>query len=192
MKADRDKQRTRIVGAAIRLAEEHGLDRVGLREVAEEVGLALGTLYKSFRNKDEILGAVVDRQMAAMREALGGPVPAGETAADRVHSFFERFTEVVARHPAFTRGMLGALSTGRGAVVKAILRSDVETSKMVIGAIRGVPAAEVDFERCGDDERETAFLLRQIWFASMIGWSVGLHPLDEVVAHIDIAARRFL
>ncbi len=192
MKVDRDTQRSRIIGAAIRLAEEHGLDQVGLREVAEEVGLALGTLYKSFRNKDEILGAVVERQMALMREALEEPIAEGETAAERVNAFFDKFTRVIARHPAFTRGMLSALSSGRGAVVKAILKSDVETSRMVIGAIRGVPAGAVDPDACTEDERECAFLLRQVWFASMIGWSVGLHPLDEVLEHIAMAARRLL
>lgn len=192
MKVDRDTQRSRIVGAAIRLAEERGLDRVGLREVAEEVGLALGTLYKSFRNKDEILAAVVERQMALMREALEEPIAEGDTPAERVNAFFEKFTRVIARHPAFTRGMLGALSTGRGAVVKAILKSDGETTKMIVGAIRGVPASEIDLDECTDCEREGAFLLRQIWFASMIGWSTGLHPLEEVVDHIDMAARRFL
>jgi len=178
------------VGAAIRLAEERGLHRIGLRDVAEEVGLALGTLYKSFRNKDEILGAVVERQMTMMRQALGEPVTAEGTPEERVVAFFARFTEVIARHPAFTRDMLSALASGRGAVVKAILASDVETRRMIIGAIRGVPAAEVDPDDCTDREREDAFLLRQVWFASMIGWSVGLHPLDEVVEHIGMAARR--
>ena len=180
----------RIVGAAIRLAEEQGLERIGLREVADEVGLALGTLYKSFRNKDEILGAVVERRMARWREALEEPLSPGDTSAERVIAFFEKFTGVVTRQPAFTRGMLSALSAGKGSIAKAILRSDVETTRMIVGAIRGAPADTVVLEECTDAERESAFLLRQIWFASMIGWSVELHPLEDVIEHIAMTTRR--
>ena len=45
----------RIVDAAVALAEQGGFDAVRLRDVAEASGVALGTLYKYFRSKEEIL-----------------------------------------------------------------------------------------------------------------------------------------
>ena len=178
VKVDRENQRARIVGAAIRLAEEHGFEGVGLRDVADEVGMALGTLYKSFRNKDEILSAVVERRISHMRSAMSDAIDVDGTPVDRVVAFFEKFTEVVARHPAFARAILSALSSRRSQIVKSILRSDVETTRMIIAAIRGVNADEVELDDATEDEREVAFLLRQLWFASMVGWSNELHTLE--------------
>jgi AcrR family transcriptional regulator len=52
------ERRSRIVDVAIRLSQGRGFENVGLREVAEEVGVALGTLYKTFRSKEIISAAV--------------------------------------------------------------------------------------------------------------------------------------
>jgi len=192
VRIDRERQRARIVGVAVRLADERGFDGLGLREVAEEVGLALGTLYKSFRNKEEILGAVVERRIARMRAALIEPLAVGDTAEARVVSFFDKLTHVVARYPAFARALLSALASNQPMVVQAILRSDAETTRMVLAAMRGIPVADVVIDDCSERERETALLLRQLWFASMVGWCVELHPLEEVVAQVQTAAKRLL
>ncbi len=191
MSDHRERQRELIVRVASRLAEARGFDGVGLRDVAEEAGLAMGTLYKSFRNKDEMLGAVVAHGIAAMRGALG-EAPLRGAPADRVVAFFEKLTHVVARHPPIARALLGALSSSNPALVSPILRSDVETTRMIVAAIRGVGAGEVDVDGCTEDELELALLLRHLWFASMVGWANELHSLEEVVRHVELGARRLL
>ena len=45
----------RIVDAAVDLAEKGGFEAVRLRDVAEQSDVALGTLYKYFRSKEDIL-----------------------------------------------------------------------------------------------------------------------------------------
>ena len=44
----------RIVDAAVELAEQGGFEAVRLRDVAERSDVALGTLYKYFRSKEDI------------------------------------------------------------------------------------------------------------------------------------------
>ncbi len=63
MKARRD----RILDVAVALAEEGGFENVRQRDVASRAGVALGTLYKSFRSKEDILSAALDRDDVAFR-----------------------------------------------------------------------------------------------------------------------------
>ena len=47
---------------------------------------------------------------------------------------------------------------------------------------------------CGVDENEQtlATLLQQNWFASLIGWSAGLHAQTMVIEHVRTALRLYL
>ncbi|MEM9692781.1 MAG: helix-turn-helix domain-containing protein, partial [Myxococcota bacterium] len=47
-----EERRDRIIDVAIELAEEGGFDNVRQRDVARLAGVALGTLYKSFKSKE--------------------------------------------------------------------------------------------------------------------------------------------
>ena len=74
----KDKDRNifeRIFDVAIQLAEEGGYDNVRQRDVAARAGVALGTLYKRFRSKEDILSAALDRETEKLERKLEkGPV----------------------------------------------------------------------------------------------------------------------
>ena len=52
-------RRERILDAAMELATEGGYDAVQMREVGTEAGVALGTIYRYFSSKDDLLAAVL-------------------------------------------------------------------------------------------------------------------------------------
>jgi AcrR family transcriptional regulator len=54
-----DERRAMIVAATVPLLVEHG-DRVTTRQIAEAAGIAEGTIFRAFGDKDEIITAVVD------------------------------------------------------------------------------------------------------------------------------------
>ena len=82
----------RVVDAAIALAERGGFDAVKLRDVAEASGVALGTLYKYFRSKEEILLFAVNEDMERLEAVMKERPPRGETPTERVTEFFARAT----------------------------------------------------------------------------------------------------
>jgi AcrR family transcriptional regulator len=61
------KRLRRIVDAAIALAEAGGFDAVKLRDVADASGVALGTLYKYFRSKEDVLLFAVNEDSEQLR-----------------------------------------------------------------------------------------------------------------------------
>jgi AcrR family transcriptional regulator len=54
-----DERRAMIVAATLPLLLEHG-DRVTSRQIAEAAGIAEGTIFRAFADKDEVIAAVVE------------------------------------------------------------------------------------------------------------------------------------
>ena len=72
-----DERRSMIVAAALPLLLEHG-DRVTSRQIAEAAGIAEGTIFRVFADKDEVIAAAIDAALdpepleAALMEVPGG------------------------------------------------------------------------------------------------------------------------
>ncbi len=54
------KRQEQIVEKAINLIAEHGIQNVTIKNIAKEVGVSEPALYRHFKNKYEILDAVID------------------------------------------------------------------------------------------------------------------------------------
>jgi AcrR family transcriptional regulator len=54
-----DERRAMIVAAAVPLLVEHG-DRFTTRQIAEAAGIAEGTIFRVFADKDELIAAAID------------------------------------------------------------------------------------------------------------------------------------
>jgi len=189
---DEKSRRAKIVDVAIRLAQGRGFDAVGLREVAEQAGVALGSLYRSFSSKEEIIGAAVQAQTERLRRQFDRRPAAGDTALARLDNLFSRMTRALTRRPAFARTVLGAVSTNHPDIAGAVLEHDGETTRIVVAAIRGCSPHQVEVTSYTEEETNVAFLLRHIWFASMVGWSADLYSAKVVLGHVHTAAELLL
>jgi len=63
-------KRQRILDATDRLIRNRGLARVTTKEIAREAGCAEGTLYKHFEHKDDLVLAVVLRNIPKLQETF--------------------------------------------------------------------------------------------------------------------------
>ena len=88
-RADAVRNRACILEAARRLVTERGTD-VAMGEIAREAGVAVGTLYRHFPNKADLLAAVVTQYVEAGRA----------DAAQELLEFLERALEMISRSHA--------------------------------------------------------------------------------------------
>ena len=102
-RADAVRNRTSILEAAKQLVAEQGAD-VAMGEIARAAGVAVGTLYRHFPNKADLLAAVVNEYVEALADDAQGAwerVEAGRAdAAQELLGFLERALELIARSHA--------------------------------------------------------------------------------------------
>ncbi len=95
-RADAAANHTRIIAAASAVFAEHGLD-AEMREIAERAGVAVGTLYRHFVDRDDLLRAVVTTMsvevIARLETAAAGddPCDAVRAVIHTIGAIFEQF-----------------------------------------------------------------------------------------------------
>ena len=72
-------QATRIVDAALTCIGRVGLAKTTLDDVAREAGCARATVYRCFPNKQQLLSALVAREVGALRDAVVGAASSTDT-----------------------------------------------------------------------------------------------------------------
>jgi AcrR family transcriptional regulator len=107
--AETAARKERLIAAATELAAEGGYDAVQMRDVAARAEVALGTLYRHYASKDQLLLAAMALQAATLRERLVQRPPTGETPAERVSNVLQRASRSLERAPLVTRAMLAAM-----------------------------------------------------------------------------------
>ena len=102
-RADAVRNRTSILEAARRLVAEQGTE-VAMGEIARAAGVAVGTLYRHFPNKTDLLAAVVNEYVEALaddaQDAWARVEAGGSDAAQELLGFLERALEMISRSHA--------------------------------------------------------------------------------------------
>jgi AcrR family transcriptional regulator len=189
------KRMRRIVDAAVELAEQGGFEAVRLRDVAERSDVALGTLYKYFRSKEDILLFALDEEVDRLEQAMAVRPPAGATPAARAVDFFRRVTRGLARRAPFSHAMMRALTGSDQELALKVAAFQLRVARLVGAALRGEPpdlGAPLDRALSDPSENEVAVTLMNVWYAAMVGWAAGLHAERGVTEHVRVAARLVL
>jgi TetR/AcrR family transcriptional regulator, cholesterol catabolism regulator len=181
----------KILDVAIELAEEGGFENVRQRDVAKRAGVALGTLYKRFRSKEDILSAAIARQTEGLERRMRRRPIAGAKPEQRISTFFQQLTRAMCRKPQYARAVLRAMASGVPEIAENVTRYQEQMNRLTVSALRG----STDGDDAGpptDTEAMLALMLQQVWFASLVGWSAGLHGQTTVVEHTETAAQLLL
>ena len=185
-----DDRAKRIVETAVALAERDGYQAVRLRDVAATAQVALGTVYKRFASKEEILIAALEQESEKLVAKIGKkPVP-GDDPIDRVRFVFNALTKGLLRRPNLAKALVRSLASGDPNITERVASFHALITALVMAAIRG--EAPGDFAEWGgeadEQERTMASILQNVWFASFVGWAGGLHDAEQVRADTDPAS----
>ena len=185
------RRHRRIVDAVIELAEKGRFRGVRLRDVAEVSEVALGTLYKYFHSKEDILLFALTEELEKLETAMATHPVDGKSALARLTRFFERATRGMTYRPQFARAMLRAMASGDAQVSSKVAGFHSRMTRLIVAAVRGKPvdlSRELTSATSTERERQVAFILQNVWFAALIGWAGGLHPTRDIVAPVRTAA----
>ncbi|MFJ4223654.1 TetR/AcrR family transcriptional regulator [Microbacterium sp. NPDC089695] len=149
-----------IVAAAARVVERDGLDRLTFQSIGEELGAHPTSIYRHFRDKDELLLALIDTLRA--RSYSGAMVPTDDWLADLraqahlIHDHYMRYPEfalqMALRRPTDFSSMefsIGALRRGgydreHAAMYARALGQLIRSASSIQAALVALPAEEQD------------------------------------------------
>ncbi|HEX6313088.1 MAG TPA: TetR family transcriptional regulator [Acidimicrobiia bacterium] len=176
-------RRRRVLDAAMKLAAEGGYDAVQMRDVAQQAGVALGTIYRYFSSKDHLLAACQVELWKDLARTLEERPPRGDAAADRVISVLRRATRAAEREPQRTAALVTATSSPDPAARECQQQITVLIDGVLTNAIGG-----------HDPERSERIIavLRHVWWATLLGWVNGWATVGTVGDELESAARLLL
>jgi AcrR family transcriptional regulator len=146
-----------IVEAAARVLLERGYAAATTNRIARAAGVSVGTVYEYFANKDEVFDALIQREIAAIIEAVGSQPPDSDTPLPEILShvlalvmqatrFGPELFRVLEQVPdAVFRRRLAAARETVIATVKALLeshRSELAVDDVDLAAFILVSASE--------------------------------------------------
>ena len=174
-----EERARRIVETSIELAERGGFEAVRLRDVAAHAGVALGTLYRRFRSKEDLLVAALELETRALAQRIRQRPPKGADASERVVGFFEIATRGMLRRPNLSRAMLRATAAGEPVLAQKVEIFHDLMRGMIVSALRGKPV-EGDAAGIADEEQLVGDLLNRVWFALMMSWAGGVQSQGTI------------
>ena len=101
MKRDKPKYK-QIIDAAVIAIAENGYHQAQISKIAKQAGVADGTIYLYFKNKEDILISVFQEKMGVFVESLQEIIKNGESSADKLSQMIDNHFNVLAndRHLA--------------------------------------------------------------------------------------------
>ncbi len=101
MKRDKPKYK-QIIDAAVIAIAENGYHQAQVSKIAKQAGVADGTIYLYFKNKEDILISVFQEKMGVFVENLQQIIQNGETSSEKLSQMIDNHFNVLAndRHLA--------------------------------------------------------------------------------------------
>jgi AcrR family transcriptional regulator len=91
LRADAERNRRRLLDAALELFSERGLD-VGVGEIAAHAGVGRGTLFRNFASKEDLIAAIVSERMREATET-GRALLSSDDPGEAVFEFLGEIVE---------------------------------------------------------------------------------------------------
>jgi TetR/AcrR family transcriptional regulator, cholesterol catabolism regulator len=177
-----EARRQRVIQTALEAAARGGYDAVQMRDIAAEAGVALGTLYRYFSSKDQLLVATLSQWARELQADIAAHPPTGGTPADRVVEVLRQAVKALEMAPRLTTALVTALSSMSSEDPEALAYADE-----VAGTMTEIIAGAID----GRDENLEAEVraLGLVWFAALVARVRGWGPPEQLMVDLESAAR---
>jgi len=95
-------KRERILASAMRVFASKGFFGAKVSDIAEDAGVADGTIYLYFKSKDDILISLFEEQMEKVQSVLTGAMDGATSAEAKLRRFVDAYMDLVSenRHAA--------------------------------------------------------------------------------------------
>ncbi|MCC6160404.1 MAG: TetR/AcrR family transcriptional regulator [Deltaproteobacteria bacterium] len=90
----------RILKAAVKIFAKHGFHNSKISQIAKEAGVADGTIYLYFKNKDDILINLFEKKIDAAIQDFNASLVGLRDPIEKLRTFIIRYAEYMEKHQA--------------------------------------------------------------------------------------------
>ncbi|MCH9008941.1 TetR/AcrR family transcriptional regulator, partial [candidate division KSB1 bacterium] len=95
----KDDKRVRILSAAVKVFAQKGFYNAKVADVAKNAGVADGTIYLYFKNKDDILISIFEEEMEKFIDEIKGVTAVETGSLAKLRRFIHAHLDLVQRNP---------------------------------------------------------------------------------------------
>lgn len=177
-------RRARLLEAVVEIVTEVGPHALQMREVAERSGVALGTAYKYFRSREQLLAAA----LAEWQQPLMGRMASAGRSADAdtavlVTTYLRRALRAFHRNPHMGALMVLMQTSADPDVVETLAEMGTRSTALMEQLLVGLPADTVPHVSRG---------LEAVLMNSVTALVTGRAGLDEAQDRVEGVARLLL
>lgn len=118
------RQRQEMLATALELFSEKGYHNVSMHEIAEKAEFAIGTLYKFFKNKEDLYKSLIKEQADRFHEALSKAIEEGDDEIEKLRNYVKAKGSVFMENAPVIR-LYFAETRGASFNIKAGLDSEI-------------------------------------------------------------------
>lgn len=144
-----------VIMTAIKLFNLRGFANVSMNDIVRETGVSKGGVYWHFKNKDEVIQAVLDHFLNAQLEAINAMMCATGTASEKLRRMFQfsgsddlpsplEFYALAARDEALLKRMSAYFHDYRQQIA-AVIKQGIEEGEFAPCDVEAVATTVVSF-----------------------------------------------
>ena len=162
------------------MAREGGYDAVQMREVAERADVSLGTIYRYFKSKDDLLLAGLVGWVGILRRRIESEPVQGDNPAERLSSVLSEAAGAAVGATTLMGALITALSTTDPTAAEYKLAVESEVQQLIVAALRDDPSI---------DAEGVSRVIGHVWLSAISRWVGGLAPVGSVEEELRHAVR---
>jgi AcrR family transcriptional regulator len=97
------RQRQEMLAAALRLFSEKGFHNVSMQEIAEKAEFAIGTLYKFFKNKEDLYKVLILERADVFHVSLAAALENADDEIEKLRNYVKAKGELFRENVSFIR-----------------------------------------------------------------------------------------
>jgi AcrR family transcriptional regulator len=177
------RRREDILDCAAAIATEGGYDAVKMRTVADDAGIAVGTLYRYFPTKPHVLVAVLMREFERLGAERDWTITA-DSPRLRVAHLNARLCEELHCRPALTEAVTRAF-----VFADASTSSEVDRAAAIIEHLLGLAIAGGE---PNPRHHQLAAIIVDVWLSGLIAWVRHGTSAEDMAVRLERSVRLIL
>jgi AcrR family transcriptional regulator len=175
-------RRQRVIDAGLTLLRRRDYGSIQVKDVSEEAGVALGTVYHYFSSKEHIFAEVLVKWAATLRTSITRRPLAGDSPAEKLTEALHRSVRAFQRQPQLAR-LVASLQLSADPFAAEILgRMDAATTGIYLELLEGVEP---------EMARRIVRTAESVLDSSLRAWSAGRLPINQLYDHLTEAVALF-